>query len=123
MPRRERSSARNRAALMLLLPDVTVIVPTYNRSMVFAAIDSVLRQRGAEFDLIVIDDGSTDGTWRELQQTAARANEKAIRGFMRIVPTCRRGVAAARNTGAAMASTELIAFLDSDDLLGPDKLA
>src|SRR6266481_7141890 len=107
---------------MLLLPDVTVIVPTYNRSMVFAAIDSVLRQRGAEFDLIVIDDGSTDETWRELEPIAARANENAIRGFMRIVRTGHRGAAAARNTGASMASTDLIAFLDSDDLWGADKL-
>jgi glycosyltransferase involved in cell wall biosynthesis len=108
---------------MLLLPDVTVIVPTYNRASVFAAIDSVLRQRGAVFDLIVIDDGSTDETWRELEHTAAHANENAIRGFMRIVRTDHRGVAAARNTGVAMASTELIAFLDSDDLWEPDKLA
>lgn len=108
---------------MLLLPDVTAVLPTYNRASVFAGIDSVLQQRGAEFDLIVVDDGSTDGTWRELEQTAARSNENAIRGFMRIVRTDHRGVAAARNTGAAMASTELIAFLDSDDLWGPDKLS
>ena len=108
---------------MFMLPDVTAVLPTYNRGSVFAAIDSVLQQRGAEFDLIVVDDGSTDGTWHELEKTAARANENAIRGFMRIVCTDRRGVAAARNYGAAMASTEFIAFLDSDDLWGPDKLA
>jgi glycosyltransferase involved in cell wall biosynthesis len=111
-----------------MLPAVSVIIPTYNReNFLFAAIASVIAQRGANFelvDLIVVDDGSTDDTWRELERTAAAANaEHADRIAMRIVRTENRGVAAARNTGVTLAWAPLIAFLDSDDLWGPDKLA
>jgi GT2 family glycosyltransferase len=106
-------------------PEVTVIIPTYNRAQfVFAAIASVIAQRAANFELIVVDDGSTDGTWRELERTAAAIRaEHANRVVMQIVRTENRGVAAARNTGVALALAPLIAFLDSDDLWGPDKLA
>ncbi len=105
--------------------EVSVIIPTYNRAgFVFAAIDSVIAQRAANFELIVVDDGSTDDTWRELERTAAAAQaEHANRLSMQIVRTKNRGVAAARNTGGALASAPLVAFLDSDDIWGPDKLA
>ncbi|HXZ87486.1 MAG TPA: glycosyltransferase family A protein, partial [Candidatus Binataceae bacterium] len=72
----------------------------------------------AEFELIVVDDGSTDGTWPELQRMAAKAP-----GIVRVLRTENRGVAAARNVGIAMAKAPLTAFLDSDDLWAPDKLA
>ncbi len=106
-------------------PAVSVIIPTYNRArLVFAAIASVIAQRATDFELIVVDDGSTDDTWPELKRTAAAVNaEHADRVAMRIVHTENRGVAAARNTGVALASAPLIALLDSDDLWGPDKLA
>lgn len=109
-------------------PAVSVIIPTYNRAQfVFAAIASVIAQRSPTpglIDLIVVDDGSTDDTWPELQRTAAAVNaERADRIAMRIVHTENCGVAAARNTGVAMASAPLIALLDSDDIWGPDKLA
>jgi len=97
---------------------VSVIIPTYNRNSVFAAIASVLAQRGAEFELIVVDDGSTDDTWQELERCAARA-----RDVMQIVRTPNRGVAAARNKGIAIAAAPLVAFLDSDDTWAPNKLA
>lgn len=96
---------------------VSVIVPTHNRPSVFAAIASVLAQHDAEFELIVVDDGSTDGTWPELQRIAAKAPA------MCLLRTENRGVAAARNAGIAMARAALSAFLDSDDLWAPDKLA
>jgi glycosyltransferase involved in cell wall biosynthesis len=104
---------------------VSVIIPTYNRvDFVFAAIDSVLAQRAADFELIVIDDGSTDDTWRELERRVGTLKlEPAKRFPMQIVRTENRGVAAARNAGVALASAQLIAFLDSDDIWGPDKLA
>jgi GT2 family glycosyltransferase len=108
-----------------MFPQVSVVIPTYNRAQfVFAAIASVIAQRCANFEMIVVDDGSTDGTWLELERTAAAVDaEHADRLAMQIVRTENRGVAAARNTGVALASAPLIAFLDSDDVWGPDKLA
>lgn len=100
-------------------PEVSVVVPTYNRrTMVRAAILSVLAQRGAHFELIVIDDGSSDGTADDL----ARLGEECG-GVLRIERTENRGAAAARNHGVALAQAPLIAFLDSDDIWMPSKLA
>ncbi len=105
-------------------PEVSIVIPTYNRrAMVAEAIASVIAQCGVNFDLIVVDDGSTDRTAEELDRLATLANaDHAHRMIMRVVRTENRGVAAARNTGVALASAPLIAFLDSDDLWLPDKL-
>jgi glycosyltransferase involved in cell wall biosynthesis len=104
-------------------PDVAVVIPTYNRrAMVCEAVESVLAQRNAKFELIIVDDGSTDGTWDELTQIAAVANDHAQWEMMRIERTPNRGPAAARNTGVAMAAAPFVAFLDSDDLWPPYKL-
>ncbi|MDO8434903.1 MAG: glycosyltransferase family A protein [Candidatus Binatus sp.] len=95
--------------------DVSVIIPTYNRSaMVLEAVESVLGQTHASFGLIVVDDGSTDGTFEEL----SRINEQR----MRVVRIANGGPAAARNHGVAIANAPMIAFLDSDDLWMPQKL-
>jgi glycosyltransferase involved in cell wall biosynthesis len=89
--------------------------------MLREAVDSVLAQRGVDFELIIIDDGSTDGTLDDLRRIVAH---EAGRTTIRVVGHCEnRGVAAARNAGAAMAAGALIAFLDSDDLWAPEKLA
>ena len=94
--------------------EVSVIIPTYNRrAMLLEAIDSVLAQSTQTFELIVIDDGSTDGTAEQLATP-----DQTIR-FERI-DHC--GPGAARNRGVALASAPLIAFLDSDDLWAPTKL-
>ncbi|HLI78381.1 MAG TPA: glycosyltransferase family A protein [Candidatus Binataceae bacterium] len=94
-------------------PEVSVIIPTYNRrAMVHDAVASVLAQRGANFELIVVDDGSTDGTSESLAP---------IDGVT-LARTEHRGVAATRNHGVAMANAPLIAFVDSDDIWMPDKL-
>ena len=98
-------------------PLVTVIVPTFNRSRYLrAAIDSVFAQSLAEFELIVVDDGSTD-------ETAAML--AAIRDLrLRVVRhETNRGIAAARNSGLAAASGKYIAWLDSDDVCRPRRLA
>ncbi len=93
---------------------VSAIVPTYNRwPMVGEAVDSVLAQTAREYELIVIDDGSTDGTLRRLQDYGTKLN---------VLTQSRRGVAAARNFGAGQASSRYLAFLDSDDLWHPRKL-
>jgi glycosyltransferase involved in cell wall biosynthesis len=97
-----------------MTPEVSVIIPAYNRcAMLLEAIDSVLAQSAAAFELIVIDDGSTDGTAEFL----ARLNKAIL-----IERLEHRGPAAARNRGVALASAPLIAFLDSDDLWSPTKL-
>jgi glycosyltransferase involved in cell wall biosynthesis len=94
--------------------EVSVIIPTYNRrAMLLEAIDSVLAQSAQVFELIVIDDGSTDGSAEYLASLA-----ETIR-FERID---HRGPAAARNRGVAIARAPLVAFLDSDDLWAPMKL-
>ncbi|MGQ9637959.1 MAG: glycosyltransferase family 2 protein [Thermodesulfobacteriota bacterium] len=91
------------------MPKVSVIIPTYNRfSMVKEAIDSVLAQDFEDFELIVVDDGSTDGTF------------EALRGYGEKIKLLQhaqnRGVSAARNTGILRSKGKYIAFLDSDDL-------
>ena len=100
-------------------PEVSVIIPTYNRhAMVREAIDSVLAQTAANFELIVVDDGSSDGTSEDLARIAAKYAKT-----IRIERIANRGPAAARNHGVAIARAPLIAFLDSDDLWAPEKLA
>ncbi|MGA7871157.1 MAG: glycosyltransferase family A protein [Candidatus Binatus sp.] len=97
-----------------MTPEVSVIIPTYNRcAMLREAIDSVLAQTSRAFELIVVDDGSTDGTAEQLTRF-----DKTIR----IERIEHRGPAAARNRGVAIARGPLIAFLDSDDLWSPTKL-
>ncbi|MGH8012495.1 MAG: glycosyltransferase family 2 protein [Candidatus Binataceae bacterium] len=104
-------------------PEISVVVPTYNRRvMVREAITSVLAQRNVRLELIVVDDGSTDGTFAALT-TLASSREAGSSILMRLIRTANRGVAAARNTGSALASAPLLAFLDSDDLWMPNKLA
>ena len=81
--------------------------------MVGAAVESVLAQTFSNFELIVIDDGSIDGTAAELAKFGAR---------LRIFSTPRQGVSAARNLGARQSCGRYLAFLDSDDLWCPRKL-
>ncbi len=97
------------------MPKVSVIIPTYNRwPMVREAIDSVLAQDDEDFELIVVDDGSTDGTSEALGQYGGRVKI--------IQHPHNRGVSAARNTGLLRSRGKYIAFLDSDDLWVKGKL-
>ena len=106
---------RREGCAFAMTPAVSVIIPTHNRrAMLREALASVIAQRGASFEVIVVDDGSTDGTWDDLSAGAEN---------IRTVRTARRGPAAARNHGIALARGDLIAFLDSDDLWMPEKLA
>ena len=97
---------------------VSVIIPTHDRAPVITrAVDSVLAQEGVDLEVIVVDDGSTDDT---AQVIAARYGEDA-----RVVYLFqeRTGVAGARNAGLSRARGDLVAFLDSDDVWRPGKLA
>ncbi len=96
-------------------PLVSVIIPTFNRGWVLReAIDSVLAQDFKDFELIVVDDGSTDNTGPILDSY----NQDLI-----VLRQSNRGVSAARNRGIAAAEGRLIAFFDSDDLWLPRKLS
>ena len=93
---------------------VSVIIPTYNRvSKVKEAIESVLKQTYRDFELWVVDDGSTDGTGEALKECGSR-----IKYFAQD----NRGVSAARNLGLRVSRGKYVAFLDSDDLWEPRKL-
>lgn len=95
-------------------PEFSVIVPVYNGAeTVSRALDSVLEQTHPAKEVIVIDDGSTDHTARVVREYGS-----AVR-YMR---TRNCGVSAARNTGAAMAKGEWLAFLDADDWYYPRRL-
>ena len=94
---------------------VSVIIPTHNRvGLLPQAIDSVLGQTYTNFELIVVDDGSTDGT-----QSLLASYGKAIISLHQE----NRGPAAARNAGIRAARHPLLAFLDSDDQFTRNKLA
>ncbi len=104
-----------RTAPLLPPPVVSVVIPTHNRrALLLEAVESVLAQRGVEPEVIVVDDGSTDETEAALWPRRDRVI------YLR---QAARGVSAARNAGAAVARGEWLAFLDSDDLWQPDKLA
>lgn len=93
---------------------VSVIVPTHNRAHTLArALDSVLQQTRAADEIIVVDDGSDDGTHTLLEQYPQ----------VRVLRQDNRGVSAARNAGIRAASGDWLALLDSDDEWLADKLA
>ena len=93
---------------------VSVIIPTYNRVHTLKrAVDSVLSQTYKEYEIIIIDDGSTDGTGSIIQ-----SYYKNVRFFS----IAHSGVSRARNTGIENAKGEWISFLDSDDYWLPEKL-
>lgn len=97
-------------------PQVSVVLPAYNRAgSIRMAVDSILRQSFADFELLVVDDGSTDGTMEVLADVADPR--------LRLLANPRNmGVSAARNTGIRAAQAPWVAFQDSDDEWLPLKL-
>ncbi|CAN2048791.1 Glycosyl transferase [Candidatus Magnetomoraceae bacterium gMMP-13] len=94
---------------------VSVIIPTYNRvKFLKDAIDSVLAQDYNDFELIVVNDGSTDSTPELLKSYGKR---------IKVIHQKNKGVSAARNSGIAESCGEFTAFLDSDDLWLSEKLS
>ena len=99
-----------------MAPRVSVVIPTFNRAtLVERAIDSVLGQTHSAFEIIVVDDGSTDNTSAILRN---KYSDKLV-----VFQQSNRGVSAARNVGIAHATGNWIALLDSDDEWLPSKLA
>lgn len=102
-------------------PFISVVIPTYNRArQVQAALASVLAQTYTEFEAIVVDDGSTDGTAEAVQQFISQQGDKGKQ--IRYVIQPNQGPSAARNRGIEEARAGWIAFLDSDDIWLPEKL-
>ncbi len=96
-------------------PLVSVIIPAYNAvTFLGETLDSVLAQSYPNLEIIVVNDGSTDATPHLLDNYSNR---------IRVLHQANAGQAAARNHGAREAHGELLAFLDSDDLWDPDKIA
>ena len=99
------------------MPQVSVIIPTHNRAgFLPTAIDSVLKQSFQDFEILVIDDASTDG----IAEVREGFHDPRIHWLRHDKP---RGGAAARNTGIVHSGGEYIAFLDDDDEWYPEKLA
>lgn len=97
-------------------PHVTVVLPTYNRADILPdSIESVLEQTYEDFELIVVDDGSSD----ETGQVVDGFDDPRLRYIRH---ETNQGISAARNTGIAHARGDIVAFQDSDDEWLPDKL-
>jgi glycosyltransferase involved in cell wall biosynthesis len=95
---------------------ISVVIPVFNkRDTLVRAIDSVLLQNMKGVEVVVVDDGSNDGSIDTLPHETAAA--------IRIVTQTNQGVSAARNTGVETSSAPLIAFLDADDVYYPGALA
>lgn len=96
-------------------PLVSVVIPTYNRvDFLLQAVESVQRQSLRNWELTVVDDGSTDSTARRLEELADPR--------VRLIRQDRQGVSKARNTGLARSRGTWLSLLDSDDLWAPRKL-
>lgn len=95
-------------------PRFSVVIPAYNREkLVGPTIDSVLAQTFTDYEIIVVDDGSTDGTPEVLRSYVTK---------IRAVRQANQGPEVARDRGITMATGEYVALLDSDDLLWPHAL-
>ena len=96
------------------LPKISVIIPVYNgQNYLREAIDSVFTQTYKNYEMIVVDDGSTDKTWEMIQSYGSH-----LYGIQKE----NGGVASALNCGIRHASGEYIAWLSHDDLFLPNKL-
>src|SRR6476646_2026610 len=94
---------------------ISIIIPAFNaQATIEETIASVQNQTFSDFEIIVIDDGSTDDTLRIVQQISDP--------HLRIFSYSNGGTSVARNNGISQATGDYIAFLDADDLWTPDKL-
>ena len=98
-------------------PRVSIIIPVYNtREYLAATLDSVLAQTYGDFELIIVNDGSTDGSQSVIDSYCVR--DKRIVA----ITTKNQGPSKARMEGLAIAKGEYVQFLDSDDTLVPDAI-
>jgi glycosyltransferase involved in cell wall biosynthesis len=97
-------------------PKISIVLPTYNRAtLILETIESICQQSFQNWELLVIDDCSTDGT----EDLIKKVNDERIKLYR---TATRLGIAGSRNEGLQKATAELIAFIDSDDLWAGTKL-
>jgi hypothetical protein len=97
--------------------EISVVVPLYNKAAYIGrCLDSILAQSFKDFEVIVVNDGSSDGGEARAQEFAARDSR------VRLITQANAGPGAARNFGARVAASPLVAFLDADDAWEPDYL-
>ena len=101
------------------MPKISIVIPNYNTErFVEQAIASVVGQSERDIEIIVVDDGSSDGSKQIIQRLGDTDHRIKL-----IQNTRKKGVSGARNTGLEAASGEWIGFLDSDDIMAPESLA
>ena len=104
-------------------PLVSVLVPCFNYGRYVAdTLRSVLAQDYANFELIVVDDGSSDDSVQVIQKTLAESQGASLVRRVEFIQQANRGVSAALNTALAHAHGEFIATFDADDLMPPGRL-
>jgi glycosyltransferase involved in cell wall biosynthesis len=97
------------------MPEITIIIPLYNKAFcIESTINTVLNQTVSNFELIIVNDGSTDGS----EKIVAEISDSRIK----VINQKNAGVSAARNKGAAESSSDFIAFLDADDSWNTDHI-
>lgn len=103
---------------MTAMPKVSVVLPVFNAGdYLRSALNSILRQTYSDFELIAINDGSTDGSLQLLQEIAAQDSR------VRVISRTNKGLVATLNEGVALAEGEFIARMDSDDIALPTRFA
>lgn len=115
----KRSAQRSLAIEVARVPHISVILANYNGATYLAeAIDSVLAQDYDDFELVIVDDASTDESLSIIHGFATRAPDK----IRKIVHDRNKGQAEGFNTGVRSAAGDIVCFLDSDDLWYPNKI-
>jgi glycosyltransferase involved in cell wall biosynthesis len=109
-------STVNEDGVVMARPRISIVLPVFNgEQYIERCVDSILGQTCQDFELILLDDGSTDGSATVLRRCAERAPEK-----VRVYSHPNMGVARSRNRGMELAAGEYLCFVDVDDRLDPD---
>lgn len=105
------------------MPHISVVIPVWNREeWIASAVSSVLEQSYCDYELIIVDDGSTDHTLKVLEDSLSHTSKTAKKSIQIHSMKRNQGVSKARNTGIKLGNSEWVAFLDSDDRWHPQKL-
>ena len=100
-----------------MTPKISIIIPVYNaEEYISACLSQILKQTYTDFEVIIIDDGSTDKSLEQCKKVALSDSR------LRIISQENGGVSSARNTGIINAQGEIITFVDSDDIVAPNYL-